>query len=190
MLTNFQQGLQTAILIMQSHNEAVKITSKKHQPEKEKDREMLNLMVQEIMNTNEALIGLMKDAQFLSPPDNSQRQAKILDWAKRCFGERVATNRAERAMRVLEEALELAQAEGVDIKHANLMMHHVYQKPVGKTAHEVAGVSVALEALAENLNLNVSGLTSIEVERITNVDPNHFRKRQMIKENAGVAVIK
>ena len=59
----------------------------------------------------------------------------------------VWSNRIERTHRFLEEALELAQANGCSREDAWALVDYVYDRPVGTPGLEVGGVMVTLAAL-------------------------------------------
>jgi len=67
-------------------------------------------------------------------------QAKAAAWNMETFGEEVFTSKEERALRILEEALELAQASGVPTHMVNRLVEHVYTKPAGGPVTEIADV--------------------------------------------------
>jgi len=72
----------------------------------------------------------------------------------------------ERAMRVLEEAVELAQAEG--ITHAQVIRQaaHVFARPAGEPAQEAAGVAVCLFGWCASRGHRLMDLATAEIERI------------------------
>lgn len=55
----------------------------------------------------------------------------------------------ERAMRMLEEAAELAQALGVAEEQFRLIGRHVWSKPKGEIYQELGGAALTLAACAE-----------------------------------------
>lgn len=116
------------------------------------------------------------------------RQARVKQWAIDCFGYNVATDRQERALRVLEEAMELCQAENILLEQADDLLRHVYSKPTGEPQQEAAGVGVTLLAYAACSGFSADLVEQLEVERITDLPPEHFRQRQEKKAAAGVAL--
>lgn len=119
--------------------------------------------------------------------DRDSRQAQVIRWCARTFGEAVAVDKRERAERFLEEALELAQACGVDVARVSSISRHVYSKPVGEIDQEIGGVGVTLLALAENYGISADMAERNELTRVLRKDPAHFRARQDAKAAAGVA---
>lgn len=67
---------------------------------------------------------------------------------------------------VLEEALELGQAEGLSRADAELMVNYVYSRPVGESGQEVGGVMVTLAALCWNANIDLGSAAGGELLRI------------------------
>jgi hypothetical protein len=75
-------------------------------------------------------------------------QQRLSNWVLHCFGAKIRSDKRERDMRFLEEALELVQARGnVSLKDAVAMVHYVYSRPKGEVAQEVGGVMTCLAAL-------------------------------------------
>lgn len=94
-------------------------------------------------------------------------QDYLADWLERCLGKKTLKSRKDRAMRVLEEAVELAQAVGIPREKALEQLHHTYNRPKGRVAQEIAGVInaalLAAEALGEDgLLLGLDELDRVE----------------------------
>jgi len=117
-----------------------------------------------------------------------QRQAAVADWVIRCWGARVLASRAERGGRLLEEALELAQAVDLPREKALAILDHVYGRPAGDPAQEAGGVGVTLLALSASLGLSADDAEAAEVARVLAKPVEHFRRRHAEKEVAGVMV--
>lgn len=114
------------------------------------------------------------------------QQKRVGKWVVSRFG-MAALERKERTMRVLEEAVELAQAEGLPIHEAVNMVRHVYKRPPGNRMQEAAGVGVTLLAWAAARDADLWGLIVKEIDRIHELPAEHFRQRQRIKAKAGLA---
>ena len=86
-------------------------------------------------------------------------QKRVESWLKACFTSAVWSNRAERTHRFLEEALELAQANGCTREDALALVDYVYGRPIGVPDLEVGGVMVTLAALcsASEINMDEAG---------------------------------
>ncbi len=61
-------------------------------------------------------------------------------WVKETFGHAVYRSPKERALRLLEEAVELAQSSGVYRDQAVKVLEHVYAKPKGNPRDELVDV--------------------------------------------------
>ncbi|UTU07872.1 hypothetical protein CcrC1_gp186 [Caulobacter phage C1] len=66
-------------------------------------------------------------------------QRRLGLWLQAAFGGRF-TSPQDRALRVLEEAVELTQAVGIGRDVARRMVEHVYDRPAGDPVQELAGV--------------------------------------------------
>ena len=113
-------------------------------------------------------------------------QGHVSDWVRLNFGDD-AMDRQERATRVLEEAIELAQAEGIRIGDVNLLTGHVYTKPAGEPSQEVGGIGVCLLAWAGAAGQELWPIIETEIDRIHTKTADHFRARHQVKVDAGVA---
>lgn len=114
----------------------------------------------------------------------------MLEWAIRVFGEDDDTpdtaSPLERALRFIEEAAELVQAIGLTEEQAMHVIRHVYSKPVGERFQEFGGVMVTALALAESVETSLYDAEVAEVSRILAKSPEHFRRRQKEKREAGL----
>jgi hypothetical protein len=84
----------------------------------------------------------------------------------------------ERVSRVVEEAVELAQAEGVPAERLHALVRHVYAKPPGDPAQEVGGVGVTVLAYCAAVGISADDAEAREVERVLALPVDHFRRRQ------------
>jgi hypothetical protein len=116
-----------------------------------------------------------------------ERQRVVVKWATETFGPNAMTP-AERAMRVLEEAVELAQAEGVSHEGALAVADYVYKKQPGDPAQEVGGLSVCLLAHCAVRGLSADEEEAREVARVLALDQAYWRTRHQVKAASGVAV--
>lgn len=92
-------------------------------------------------------------------------QKRVESWLKSCFPIAVWSNRAERTHRFLEEALELAQANGCSREDALALVDYVYNRPVGTSDLEVGGVMVTLAALCSAFEINMDEAGDGELRR-------------------------
>lgn len=114
------------------------------------------------------------------------RQQKVLAWALENFGP-VALNRDERAARLVEEAIEVAQAEGLSLEVLQRIAERVYSRPAGKLAQEIGGLAITLDALAENCGLSVDQSANDELERILALPKDWWTRKHAEKVAAGTA---
>jgi len=90
---------------------------------------------------------------------------RVADWVRTRIGPE-HMNRRERAMRLLEEVVELAQAEGVTFAQAWMQAVHVYERPAGEPKQEAGGVAVCLLAWCASIGISLEAIATAEVERI------------------------
>lgn len=113
----------------------------------------------------------------------------IADWVFRALGADIASSTRERAKRVLEEAIELCQAEGVEPKEARDLVTYVYARPVGRPSQEAAGVGFCWIAYCEARGFSGPGLVIAELERIdTPAMIENVRRKHDLKAQAGVSL--
>lgn len=79
-------------------------------------------------------------------------QKRARQWVIKVFGAPFL-NKRERALRVLEEAIELAQAYGITREEALAVHTLVFSRPVGDTRPEIGDLVYVLAILAEEENL-------------------------------------
>ncbi len=93
-------------------------------------------------------------------------QSRVSTWVRKVFSEKETTDVPERALRMAEEALELAQACEVDAATLHRLVDYVMSRPVGKPAQEIAGTMVTVYALAGALGVDADTAFEVELERI------------------------
>ena len=115
------------------------------------------------------------------------RQSRIGLWVRTTFGEVVATNTKERALRVVEEAVELAQSCEVDAATLHRLVDYVFGRPPGVPEQEIAGCMVTLYAVASTLGVNADDALEAEIARIHRPEIiERCRRRQREKDEAAV----
>lgn len=92
-------------------------------------------------------------------------EARVAEWVNTRIGPEHMHPR-ERAMRLLEEAVELAQAEGIAYDQVDRQVAHVYSRPAGEPAQEAAGVAVCLLGWCAATGNRLNDLALAEIERI------------------------
>lgn len=119
--------------------------------------------------------------------DRDVRQAHVGQWVRATFGDHTMAIR-ERAQRLLEEAVELAQASGLSPDDARAIVGHVFSKPMGEPRQEAGGLGVCLLAYCEAAGFSADEEERREFERVQAIDPAHFQRRHNRKADAGIAV--
>lgn len=89
-------------------------------------------------------------------------------------------------MRVVEEAMELAQSVGVNSMDIKVILNHVYARPVGEVAQEHAGVMISLLASATASGLSLGEITEAEIDRVWSVPLEKILEKQAFKNRAGI----
>lgn len=98
-------------------------------------------------------------------------QSRVRDWVVFCFGIETADHNAERGHRFLEEAIELAQANGATRADAHELVDYVFNRPIGEPHQEVGGVMVTLAGLCAAKGIDMSAEAERELARVwTKVD--------------------
>lgn len=113
------------------------------------------------------------------------RQTVGNNWVRRAFGARFLTpyNRTER---VLEEAIELAQALDFPKERIHELIDLVYAKERGEVRQEVGGVSNCLLSLCETLGISADECESDELNRVLALPVEHFQAKLKAKLEAGI----
>jgi len=92
-------------------------------------------------------------------------QERVEQWLEACFPPSVRSDRGERTHRFLEEALELAQANGCSRTDALALVDYVFGRPQGDPVQEVGGVMVTLASLCSAMGLNMNESGDLELAR-------------------------
>jgi len=116
------------------------------------------------------------------------RQAEVYEWALGAFGT-VASDPHERAMRFVEEALEVGQATGISLKDLEGLINRAYNRPVsGHPCREMAQAQLTLETLAERWGHDLSVAADEEFARLKSLPREFWQERQASKAREGVAL--
>ena len=121
-----------------------------------------------------------KAAAYLSLLTLPRSAVAMLNWCVKTFGS-VALQRIERAARLLEEAVELVQVEGVSSDVALRIVNRTYQRPPGELRQEVGQVANLLECLAQNVGLDVFEEGQREFDRCQAVPQVEWDRRHAAK---------
>lgn len=143
--------------------------------------------------------GLVNYEDFI----RNSRQTKVLRWSIRAFGgpegeavEEVISPE-ERALRFLEEAIELYQAvvmRGVctATEHERLqakavhLVNTMFKREPGEIGNEIGGVMVTLNCLAEVMGHSISAEERREFERVLSFPAEFWRERWLQKRKIGL----
>lgn len=118
-----------------------------------------------------------------------RRQALVVQWARECFGDVEAFHVQQRALRVLEEAVELAQACGVMASLVAKLAAYVYRRPVGEIGQEIGGLSITLLAFAGACGLSADEEERREFDRIMAKPRGYFAERNARKNTDGIKAV-
>ncbi len=97
--------------------------------------------------------------------DTTQLEARVRSWVEERIGKDHMAPR-ERAMRLLEEAIELCQAEGIQADLVAKQCEHVYARPAGDPKQEAGGVAVCLYGWCASRGVRLTEIAKREIERI------------------------
>ena len=92
-------------------------------------------------------------------------QARVEKWLEACFPPSVRADRGERTHRFLEEALELAQANGCTRVDALALVDYVFGRPSGQPEQEIGGVMVTLASLCSASGIDMDEAGNRELDR-------------------------
>lgn len=115
----------------------------------------------------------------------SARQDAIFAWATEAFGDAEVASFSQRALRLLEETIELYQACEGDPALAHKLIDFIFDRPPGDIKQELGGVSVTLLVLCSALETRAEDVELAEVARILSKPVEHFRERNKAKNGAG-----
>jgi hypothetical protein len=115
----------------------------------------------------------------------NESQKKLVAWGTECFGADHMTDSKVRALRLLEEAIEFAQAVGVDPRKCSELVEYVYFRPAGNPVQELGGVGVTWLVAAEAIGCTAESALEAEIDRISQKSPSHFAQRNQQKCEAG-----
>jgi hypothetical protein len=124
------------------------------------------------------------------------RQSIVQDWAIKAFGPSETMNPTQRAIRFLEEAVELYQAvvcATPSTEHqgktamalAHDLIDYIFKRAPGQIDQEFGGVGVTVLALAAALNIDADALEIYEIERCLSKSAAEFAARNREKNDAG-----
>lgn len=114
-------------------------------------------------------------------------QNDLLQWCIKTFGASTALDLNERAARLVEEAIECAQAAGLSPTTMYIILQRVLSRPAGELRQEIGGCAFTLATLAEVAGFNAQFELQREFERVNSIDQEFFRAKQAAKVAAGTS---
>jgi NTP pyrophosphatase (non-canonical NTP hydrolase) len=96
---------------------------------------------------------------------NRSYQQRVEEWLEACLPEKARRDQTERTFRFLEEALELAQANGCSEGDAHTLVNYVYGRDHGRPDEEVGGVMVTLASLCSAVGIDMNKAGDRELQR-------------------------
>lgn len=115
------------------------------------------------------------------------QESRVRRWVNYTLGEQAMTPRA-RALRLVEEAIEVGQCCGLSSLDVERLTGLVYSKPRGDVAQEIGGVAVCLFGVAAAFEMRVAPLAEAELVRIESGPARKFRDRERQNVAHGVGV--
>jgi len=128
------------------------------------------------------------DAREATPNETSTLPAQkdVLEWIVASFGQH-AHNRDERAARLVEEAIEIAQAAGVPLAVLRRIADRVYARPAGELRQEIGGLGITILGLAANCGIDFAAETLREWQRVLSKPQDWWQYKHAEKVAAGTA---
>jgi len=109
----------------------------------------------------------------------------VLQWAVATFGP-IAAQLNERGMRFVEEAVEVAQAAGVNKAQALAIINRVYDRPAGDVRKEIPQAGLTLLCLSQAASVDLEDAVAAEFERIQSIPAVHWKRRHEEKAQQGI----
>jgi NTP pyrophosphatase (non-canonical NTP hydrolase) len=103
------------------------------------------------------------------------------DWGERCFGESHMRDVKTRSLRCVEEAIELAQAVGIEESTMLTLISTVYSRPKGLPLQEAGGTLLTASVLCTALGFEPEDVYEMELRRCLSKPPWHFTERNQEK---------
>lgn len=115
--------------------------------------------------------------------------ARCAAWVQGVYGQASLHNQDNRAARFVEEAIELAQAQGLGKDVIAKILERAYSRPAGRIGQEVAGSFFTLLVYCYVAKIDLWLETLEEVERVEELDPEVFRAKHREKWAAGTDLV-
>lgn len=111
----------------------------------------------------------------------AERQTRAYVWAVETYGEDLVRGTRYQALRFLEEAMELAQTQGLTLEDFITCAKYVSGRKVGDTREELGDVQVCLDIMAENLGLDLDNCHATALLHVQSLDPVKCRAKDAEK---------
>lgn len=118
---------------------------------------------------------------------NIDRSSRFLAWACETFTADIAMNPAERLMRFVEEAVELAFSCDMPLETVEKIVTRVYSRGPGNIEQEAAQCQVTLELWAKVAKLDLEWAATREFERVQSIPKEEWERRHAAKVKLGIA---
>jgi NTP pyrophosphatase (non-canonical NTP hydrolase) len=116
----------------------------------------------------------------------NDRIEDFLAWAKRVFGPNSQTPK-ERALRFVEEAIELAQAAGIEEEMMDALVNRTYRRPKGDAYKEYCQASLLLEAYGQvSFLVSPEQAAGQEWQRVCTISDSEWERRHAAKFAQGI----
>lgn len=123
--------------------------------------------------------------------DTAEVTQNFVHWVRTAFGDESMNDRPERVSRVVEEALELAQASGLTTIKVGRILGRVYSRPAGTVDQETNGLVATLVLLIEHLaGDSFYARLYREYQRVSKLDLTYVREKHRAKVLAGTSKLK
>lgn len=110
-----------------------------------------------------------------------------VEWATRCFGREHVYHAPIRALRLAEEAVEVAQAYQIPKEKMLDLVEIVYSRPRGSPDQELGGVALTASVLgAITMGRDLDDFLAVELLRVLDKPADHFARRNQEKLDLGL----
>jgi hypothetical protein len=113
---------------------------------------------------------------------------QIAEFVTKTWGAANFTSDVERTVRVVEEAIEFAQANGLAEVFVKMLAGYVYNRLPGAPVNEAAGLGVTLIAWCHSRGIDLDDITLTELARVKSIHRDALRAKQHEKFLAGFGI--
>lgn len=122
----------------------------------------------------------------ISHEHRAKRQADAMAQAIRVYGRDHASSRRILTLRMIEEAFELAQTQGVALEDLVKVGADVFGRKAGLPAHEIGDLSFMLLCMGETMGIDLDSAEASAVSRFHTIDPDKLRAKNQAKMLRGL----